>query len=179
MVNVHQHVDSSDEAFQPRLNVLLTRDRSCSGEHWTEQLPRLLEPQGVWSRIVSTGQEAIEAAEQVDFHAAVIDMATPVTSSGAPGRAALDTSGGIWILELFRRMPNAPAAVVVQNRTHSQRQLAQILHTTLRLGAFSVVNKPVTIEQLLDVFRRVLERHYQGVWPAPGRGRGREPGDRS
>ncbi len=174
-----ENVRRQPEAPSPaRLRVLITRDRAHGGEHWTEQLPRLLEPQGVRSYVASTGREAIDLAGQVVFHAAVIDMGTPVAlqgvgGAGGQGSPAGEGSGGIpgglWILELFRRMPNPPAAIVVQNPAYSQRQLVQVLEKALRLGAFSVLNKPVGVEQVLDVFRRLLERQYRGGWPGgPG-----------
>lgn len=152
--------------------MLITRDRPHGGEHWTEQLPRLLEPQGVRSYIATNGKEAIDIAGRFNVHAALIDIGTPVAPQGRtdrPRRTSLgpEPPGGVWILELFRRMPNPPVTIMVQDPAYSQRQLVQQLEAALRLGAFSVVNKPVAIEQILDIFRRMLERHYRGTWPTP------------
>ena len=171
-----------------RFNVLVTEDRPHDPGYWTHQLPRLLEPQGVAAYVVHTGHEAIGLAEQLVIHAAVIDMATPFGEnepagegaegwSGAAERslaaelgrmaAAADEPAGLWLLELFRRLPNRPPVVVVHNTSYSQRQVDRLLRDALRLGAFSVLNKPVELEQLLRVFQRVVEKQYRGAWPAP------------
>ncbi len=84
MVNVRIQPDA-------RLNVLLTQDRQYPGEHWTAQLPRLLEPQGVASYLARTVQEAIDFAENMQIHAAVIDLGIPMGDGDrrvAPNRRA-------------------------------------------------------------------------------------------
>ena len=60
-----------------RLNVLLTEDAPSDPEHWTGQLSRLLQPQGVAAYVARSGVEAIDLVERVDIHAAVIDMYQP------------------------------------------------------------------------------------------------------
>ena len=91
------------------------------------------------------------------------------TSATTPGGVA----GGIWLTELFKRFPDRPSVVIINSPTYTDKQLERLLHEALRLGAFSVMNKPVQLEQLLVVFQRLLDRRYQGVWPAPC---GRSPG---
>ena len=63
MVSVHTQPSS-------RLNVLITEDRPHPPEHWTSQLPRLLEPQGIVAYLARSGREAIDLAERV--HATLI-----------------------------------------------------------------------------------------------------------
>ena len=46
-----------------------------------------------------------------------------------------------------------------------QRQVERLLGEALRLGAFSVLNKPVDMNQMLTVFRRLIDRQYHGSWP--------------
>ncbi len=147
-----------------RFNVLLTEDQPHSPGHWSVQLPRLLEPQGVTAFRARTGREAIALASRHPIHAAVIDLNTPMgessTSSGG-------TSGdaGMWIIELFQRLPARPPVVVVHNRAYSQREVARLMGEALRLGVFSVLPKPFELEQLLGVFQRLVERQYRGSWP--------------
>lgn len=178
---VHMQIQSG-----ARLNVLVTQDRPHAPEHWTAQLPRLLEPQGVAAYVVRTGSDAVALAESLELHAAVIDLATPI---GSPqrGRAAgirfashryaggSTGEGGFWLLELFRRLPNRPPVVVVNNPSVSDAQLTRALNEALRLGAFSVLNKPVELEQLLRVFQRLIERRYRGTWPVTNRQPGSQP----
>ena len=170
MVNVHTQ---SDGLRQPggRLNVLVTENRPHAPEHWTAQLPRLLNPQGVVSYLARSAQEAIEVADLREIHAAVIDLATPRdphggrpddTRGGAPGRRF----GGMWLSELLKRLPDRPPVVIINSPAHTDRQAARLLQEALRLGAFSVMNKPVGLEQLLVVLQRLLERRYKGAWPA-------------
>ncbi len=167
MVSVHTQPSS-------RLNVLITEDRPHPPEHWTSQLPRLLEPQGIVAYLARSGREAIDLTERVHIHAAVIDMGTPLgtTASPKPGYDAPipaaptnAAAAGIWLLELFRRLPYRPPVVVVRGPAYSRRHLDRIMREALRLGAFSVVNKPVDIEQMLVVFRAVIDRRYRGHWP--------------
>ncbi len=149
MVNVRLH--------PARFNVLLTEDREQAEEHWVNQLPRLLEPQGVQAYVARSGKEAVDITMSVRIHAAVVDIATPGESSDA---------GGLWLLEMFRRLPDRPPTVVVNNRLITQRQAQRLLADALRLGAFSVVNRPNDLDELLAVFRRLIDRRYRGQWPA-------------
>lgn len=167
-----------------RLNVLLTLDRPHASEHWTNQLSRLLEPQGVAAYVVDSVQEAMEVATELPIHAAVVDLGTPledrrVVREGEAGPTAGPTTGGarstrsqasgelpeVWVLELFQRLPRRLPVVVVHSPARSRRENEWILSQTLRLGAFSVLNKPVQLEQLLIVFQRLVDRRYRGNWP--------------
>ena len=161
--------------------MLITEDRPYPVEHWTAQLPRLLEPQGVTAYVARSGREAIDVAHRVQIHAAVIDWGTPIgqaapcqtgsTGDPTPDRlfgiagGGLGAAAGMWLLELFKRLPNHPAIVVVLGPAVSQRQFDRLMRDALRLGVFSVVNKPVDLEQMLTVFRRVIDRRYRGTWP--------------
>jgi CheY-like chemotaxis protein len=178
-----------------RFNILLTEDRPHTGEqHWTDQLPRLLQPQGVEAFVASTGRDAIRLAERFAIHAAVIDMGTPlgealdamssppsggsgaVPSPPTPSGAAQAGPAGLWLLELFRRMPNRPPVVLLRKPAYSRGQAERILRDALRLGAFSVMNKPVELEQLLAVFQRLVDRRYSGAWPGHAGAANREEG---
>ena len=157
-----------------RFSVLLTEDREHAIEHWTRQLPRLLQPLGMRALVAQTGYQAIELVESRPIHAAVIDLYTPpgdrktIRTKGAPRPAANPaTPGGIWVLEIFRRLANPPPVVVVNNLVYSPRQAQRFLNKALRLGAFSVINRPVDLEELLTVIRRLIDRQYEGQWPHP------------
>lgn len=145
----------------PRLNLLLTEQRSEGPEHWSRQLPRLLRTQGVQPYLVRTGREAFDLAERVPIHAALIDLATPLGEEPTTS----DASGGLSLLELLRRRPERPPAVVINTRAYSQRQLQRLLNEALRRGAFSVINRPADLEALLAAIQRVIDRRYQGHWP--------------
>lgn len=151
-------------ANPPRFNVLLTQDRDHAIEHWTRQLPRLLEPQGVCAHLARTGREAVELASQLDLHAAVVDLLTPAGDTRTASRDPLP--GGLWLLQVLRRKPNRPPVVVVANDAYTLRQAQRFLNEALRLGAFSVINRPVELDPLLQVIRRLIDRRYAGHWPA-------------
>ena len=148
-----------------RFNVLLTEDRPHSEGHWISQLPRLLEPQGVAAYVADTGREAIDLAQRMEIHAAVIDMGTPIESTDGVTFGVRRLGGGMWLLELLRRLPYRPSVVMLRKPAFSQRQAQRILNEALKLGAFSVMNKPVDVEQLLAVLSRLIDRRYRGTWP--------------
>ncbi len=151
-----------------RLNVLLTQDRPHAIEHWTFQLPRLLEPQGVAAYVARSGQEAIKLAERVPIHAAAIDLGTPFGKndlwSSRPSHAGTGPAG-MWMMQLLRRLPYRLPVVLVRGPAMGPHQVDRLLSEALRLGAFCVVEKPVELEQMLTVFRRLLDRQYKGLWP--------------
>lgn len=152
-----------------RLNVLLTEDREHATEHWTQQLPRLLEPQGIHAVVARTGRDAVNWVEREPTHLAVVDLLTPRDEAGDSDE---NRPGGLWLLEMLRRLPAAPPVVVVSNKSYSLRQAQRFLNEALRLGAFSVVNRPVQIDTLLQVVRRLLDRRYAGGWPGGGEAAG-------
>lgn len=168
MVNARIHHRPTSGGGGSRFNVLLTEDdRPRGDEHWVRQFPRLLEPQGVTAYVAHTGEEAIDLAGHVEFHAAVIDLGTPRTpDQPAPvGGSQLPGAGGIWLLELFRRLPNRPPTVIVTSRYHAARDVDRFLREALRLGAFSVLHQPIDLERMLAVFRSLVDRQYRGNWP--------------
>jgi len=180
MRNLRHHPDplTQGSTGRARFNMLLTEDRWHGPDHWSRQLPRLMEPMGVASYKVSCGEEAVELAKQVPIHAAVIDLATPrIARPTEPEKdrseegdeessdgSASQVPGGLWLLELFRRMPTHPPVVIVRSRTITARDVNRLLQDALRLGAFTVIENP-GLEQLLTVFRRMLDRLYRGQWP--------------
>ncbi|MEM9489189.1 MAG: hypothetical protein AAGC55_08590, partial [Myxococcota bacterium] len=137
-------------------------DRQRPMEHWTRQLPRLLEPQGVQAFVAGSGEEALDLTHRFTIHAAVVDLATP---RAAETKAATDLPGGLWLLDVLRRLPARPPVVVVNSRAYSARQVHRFLNDALRMGAFSVVNVPVELEDLLNAIQRVVERQYRNQWP--------------
>ncbi|MBI1338031.1 MAG: hypothetical protein GC164_13875 [Phycisphaera sp.] len=177
MVNVRQHFDAfnpdrGDAIPRPRLNVLLTEDRPREQWHWSRQLVELLKPMGVAGYVVHTGREALDLAEKLELHAAVIDLGTPLDPVHTPpgqsrlmNRTTTQPTGELWLLELLRRLPAKPPVVVIQSRSFTQAQVDRVLSEALRLGAFSVLNKPIALEQILSVFQRLLDRRYRGTWP--------------
>ncbi len=153
-----------------RFNVLLTEDRDHAPGHWTRQLPRLLQPQGVQAYVARTGKEAVALVNDVEIHAALIDLATPQDDprnmTGSSKGVAPGDAQGLWVLEVLRRLPNRPPVVVVNSRAIARGEAQRCLNQALRLGAFTVVNRPSDIEDMLNVIRRLIDRQYEGAWPA-------------
>lgn len=147
-----------------RFNVLLTEERDYPTEHWTRQLPRLMEPMGVRSFRARTGEEALTITTKLTIHAAVVDLATPRSASTARSGGE---PGGLWLLNVLSRQPNRPPVVIVNNRALTSAEISKCLHQALRIGAFSVVNRPAHLEALLAVIRRMMDRHFNGAWPDP------------
>ena len=150
-----------------RFNVLLTEDREHAVGHWTRQLPRLLEPQGVRAYVARTGREAVAMVHDLEIHAALIDLATPQDDPN-PGAdsSPVGEAQGLWVLEVLKRLPNRPPIVMVNSRAIARIQAQRFLNDALRLGAFSVVNRPSDLEDMLAVIRRLIDRQYEGTWPS-------------
>ena len=151
---------SHDEVGDHRLNVLLTD----GDQRWAEQLPRLLEPQGIRAIRAGDVDEAARIIERQLIHAAVVDIALPMDRRAEPNERA---TGGLKLLRVIQRLDPSPPAVVVRGRRFD-RVDDRLLAEALKLRAFSVLDEPVELEQLLETLRRLLKRYYGGAWPGGG-----------
>jgi len=154
----------SDERAGGRLTLLLSHGgwRELPA---VEQLSRLLEPHGIRSVMAESGEEAAELIERIAIHIAVVDWGIPLRRSdvGGGGRAK---AGGGRILELLRRLDEPPPTVIVRPPQAGTREHVRGLSDALRQGAFAVLDRPVGLERMLEVMRRVVRRHYSDHWPA-------------
>lgn len=140
---------------------------------WSQQLPRLLAPQGVRTIQVHSVDEAMDAMEREPIHAAVVDLGLPLVGREGEdkprrldeARSGLVDTGGLKLLRIIRKLTPAPPAVVVRGRLFDGRTDDRLLAEALKLDAFSVLDQPVHLEQLLETLRRLLQRHYGGLWP--------------
>lgn len=145
-----------------RLNVLLTEH--APGDRWTDQLPRLLEPQGVHAIRATDVDEAVRAIEAQPIHAAVVDLRLPLHRE-EPTEEDSGGGAGLKLLRVIQRLDPAPPAVIVRGRRFDDRTDNRVLTEALKLDAFSVLDQPVELEQLLDTLRRLIQRYYGGHWP--------------
>ena len=142
---------------------------------WVERLPRLLEPMGIASHRVSTGQEASHVIETVPIHVAVVDLGLPMHARSGTDQAGQaghsgETEAGVRLLELLRRLDTQPPTVVIK-RGRTSRDDRREIAAALRAGAFTVLDRPresADLEAMLDVLGRVLKRHYADRWPGSG-----------
>lgn len=164
MVNVRPPIPPADEPSpaQGRFNVLLAQERTQAQRPWSQQLGCLLEPQGVRAYVAHTGREALETADQIVLHAAVVDLSTPRDASD---RAADPEPGGLWLLELMHRRQFRPPVVLVDSRPVAGREFERALNRALKLGAFTVVSRPRSAESVLTAVQRIIDRRYRGRWP--------------
>ena len=159
---------ASNNPNAPRLNLLLTyggwRERPA-----VEQLPRLLQPLGIRAMQADSGEEAAQLIQANPVHIAVVDLEIPVQprAGGSNDRPQLNSEGGLRILKLLRRLDPAPPTIVVRPRQATERERVRGLSHSLRDGAFAVLDRPLHMEALLEVLRRVLNRHYENLWPQP------------
>ena len=153
MVNVQPNSPGS------RLNLLLSYG-GWRTESWANRLPQLLEPMGIHAWMADSGTEANYLLRSQTVHLAVVDLALPLD---APDSADT-TEGGVRLLQLLSRLECPPPTIVVR-RPRESRADARLLNQALKQGAFAVVDRPVQLELMLEVFRRVLSRHYANRWP--------------
>ncbi|MDP6602205.1 MAG: hypothetical protein QGH76_07905 [Phycisphaerales bacterium] len=142
-----------------RLNLLLT----CSS--WRKdtairQLPRLLDPMGIRSFMADSGLEATDLIRGNPVHIALVDLSLPLRSGGRRGEP-----GGERILQLLRRLESPPPTIVLRASQATRREHARGLARSLHEGAFTVVDRPLRLETLLDALRRVVRRRYADRWP--------------
>jgi CheY-like chemotaxis protein len=156
---------SHETGQRDRLNVLL----NDAGESWADQLPRLLEPQGVHTIRVGDVDEAVKIIQHRAIHALVVELKLPMERPELKlgGDASAESRGGLKLLRVIQRLDPCPPAVVIRGRRFDNRLDNRVLTEALKLEAFSVLDEPVELEQLLEVLRRLLERHYGGGWPGP------------
>jgi DNA-binding response OmpR family regulator len=160
----------NDGDRQTRLNLLLSYG-GWREQSFADQLPRLLSPMGIRSIRVESGEEAEEVIRKYPVHIAVVDLTIPLRKlceAAAPMPTSL-TKGGARLLQLLRRLENQPPTVVIRPPEPSSRESAHSLVQSLREGAFTVLDRPVDLEHMLDVMRRILRRHYADLWPTSGR----------
>lgn len=156
----HGHGQSHGQA--QRLNLLLA-DAGWRDDSFADQLPQLLQPMGVRCIRSRTAREASDVIIRNRVHIAVIDLATPADDSAIAQQQG--ESLGSRVLHLLRSMNPVPPMVVVRPPQISARASARGLTEALREGAFSVLERPVPIEAMLETLRRVIQRHYAGHWP--------------
>ncbi len=149
----------------PRLNLLLSYGGWREGSA-VDQLPQLLTPMGIYSIRVHSGEEAAEVISTTDIHIAVVDLAIPLHKRRSEDKATTtDPPSGSRILQLLRRLHQPPPTVVVRPPQSAARESARTLSDALREGAFAVLDRPLNIETMLEVMRRVVRRHYADNWP--------------
>jgi DNA-binding NtrC family response regulator len=159
MMMVRQDEPAARRSEAPtRLNLLLSCGQGQE-DPAVEQLPRLLAPMGIHSIRTNTGEGAAEVITHHPIHIAVVDVTIPLVPT-APLKA-----GGPRILQLLRRLEQPPPTVVIRPRRPVARESARELAAALREGAFAVLDRPIHLEMMLEVMRRILCRHYADVWP--------------
>lgn len=128
-------------------------------ENFAEQLPRLLQPQGIDCLRVGSASEATDLLEAQPVHIAVVDLRIPLDQ----GRTE---PAGQRVLQLLRRLDQPPPTVVVRARQATRRASVRGLSTALREGAFTVMDGPVKLEPMLETLHRIVRRHYADHWTA-------------
>jgi DNA-binding NtrC family response regulator len=157
MVRIND-IPAAGQPRAPRLNLLLSCRQGQEEGSAIDQLPRLLEPMGIRSFRVATGEGAARVISDNPIHIAVVDLTIPLVES-APARP-----GGARILQLLRRLDQPPPTVVVRPREPAGES-ARSLAAALREGAFTVLDRPIQLETMLEVMRRILRRYYADLWP--------------
>jgi DNA-binding response OmpR family regulator len=160
------NTDGDTGVESPRLNLLLTyggwRERPA-----VQQLPQLLRPMGINALEAASGEEAESLIREREVHIAVVDLELPHRAdANARTRPISRTEEGLRVLQLLRRLDPTPPTIVVRPPQSSTREYVRGLSQSLRDGAFAVLDRPLQLESMLEVLRRILKRHYQDAWPS-------------
>lgn len=142
-----------------RLNLLL-----CFAPRWHDSnvdhlLPPLLQPVGIGCLNAESVEEATDLIRARHIHIAIVDLAVPLHRGKTTGPA------GPRVLQMLRRLDQPPPTVLVRPPQASQRENVRGLSDALREGAFAVLDRPVHWETMLETLRRLVRRHYAGLWP--------------
>jgi DNA-binding NtrC family response regulator len=110
-------------------------------EHWLPALEVFIGPKLLAPYRVDTDRELIKVVEAGVVDAAILDEETPRK---------------IPVLQVLRmiRSVNTQIPVVLVTQSHGRR----MLEDALRLAAFSVVGKPLQLEQLMRLLQRIMIR---------------------
>lgn len=168
--------EHSEGCSPRRLNLLLSHADWRQDDSPVHHLAQLLAPMGIQSFEVASGEEAADVIRAYPIHIAVVDLGIPLqrspqacndvafvtVSNVAP---TPETPGGPRILQLLRRLDQPPPTVVVRPPQPTHRESVRTLSDALREGAFAVLDRPLQLESLLEVMRRILRRHYANHWP--------------
>jgi len=172
MILRYHQSETAQRPHEPgRLNLLL----SYGGWRETptvEHLARLLEPHGINCFRAESGEEATDLIRQIAIHIAIVDLAIPLRRAAVrppvakpPVTPATASAAGGRILQLLRRLEEPPPTVIVRPPQPATRESVRGLSEALREGAFAVVDRPVHLETMLEILRRILRRHYADHWP--------------
>jgi DNA-binding NtrC family response regulator len=125
-----------DEHFKP-LELVVTGE----AESWMPALGKIVGPRWLHPRRVRSDHELLEVVRAGRADAAVLDDESPWD---------IDVLG---LLRLVRQMdPSLPVVVVTH---HTERQW---MESALRLAAYSVVVKPLALEELLRQIHGIMQR---------------------
>lgn len=120
-------------------------------ELWTCALEKIVGPQWLRTYDVSSDSELLEVVESGEADAAVLDDSADW---------AVDVLG---LLRMIHTLDAALPVVVV-----TTRQDRRWLESALRLAAFSVVVRPLQLEELLRQIQRIMVRLDRSLRPEEG-----------
>ena len=153
------HDSGAGRTPRSNLNLLLSFEPEAGRAGTLGQLEALLAPMGIHSVVAGSVDEASDLMGSLTVHIAVVDWTIPL-SPGQPRPA------GGRVLQLLSRLDPAPPTVIVRPPQPEARVSARGLAEALRDGAFAVIDRPIRLETMLEVMRRVVRRHYADHWPA-------------
>jgi hypothetical protein len=139
---------------------------------WVDRLPPLLRPMGVHAHRAADARQASRVIESTPIHVAVVDLALPLEQADGPAaNPSRNQEAGPRVLDLLARLAS-PVPTLVIKRGRTSREDHREMAAALRAGAFAVLDRPRQhrdVETLLELLRRVLQRHYANQWPGADR----------
>ncbi len=143
-----------------------------AGEPWHKTAVGLLASQGVRTVVADTGRDALERLERAALgegpriHVAVLEQAMNDMTGLQVLRRLRERIAKIKADRAATEEPPLPPAILLAHG--GDRGLSSgLMSDALTVRVFSVLPRPVDIDQLLNTLARALTRRYAGKWPGP------------
>jgi DNA-binding response OmpR family regulator len=119
------------DSFHENLKLLLVDDE----EAYVNILARRLRKRGFVVRVALNGTSGIQAAREMDFDVAVLDL-------------KMNDMDGIEVLRIFKKM--TPSMAVIMLTGHGSEQAAR---DGIAFGAYDYLTKPCDFDELIEKIR--------------------------
>ena len=121
-------------------------------EETANMIERTLRERGYRVTVSRSAHEALELVEQIRFDLIFLDVGLPAVN-------------GLDLYLAIKKITPTTVAIMI---TGMEAELEAIAKEAVRRNAYAVVRKPLEIDQVLGLIRRITQRHASGDTRKPG-----------